>query len=231
MREKNSFALDGGAALEKEIAQFIGVEPAVVLRIQGKKDFAAGAKMLAKIVEEEIPFARAPKRLVGVTVESDGESGDPIEFAAEIGQRFEGFDPPDFSFETEKIDQVAEKRERSGIQTETTMAEPPADEQKESGAAAKIENLLGRRAIELQILHAFDVGFEPILDIGVLGLVRGGIGIARFDFTQAAAVDPGEKGWQENRMKLALKTPPGAPVGFALKDFPEFVRSFHAVWT
>ena len=104
--------------------------------------------MFGEVVQEKIPFARTPERFVGVAIESGREPGDPVELAAEIGQRFERFDLPNFSFDLEKIDQFAKKREAVDIETEAAMAKMLADKKEETAAAAKIENFLRRYLIE-----------------------------------------------------------------------------------
>ncbi len=185
-------------------------------------------KTIADIFDKKFPIVGRPftRSLVVVrtnSVETNSVRRHEVETLAEIGQGDAAIDPSDDAFHIQQFGCAAKERLVIGVETERVVAKNSRDVEKESGAAAKIENLLGGRTIELQILDAFDVGFEPILDVGVLGLVRGGTGVARLDFTQTAAVDPGKKRWQKNGMKLALKTSPGAPVGFALKDFPEFV--------
>ena len=47
--------------------------------------------------------------------------------------------------------------------------------------------------MQLQILHAFDVGFQPLRDVGVLGHLHGRRGIARLNFTKTALIDLGQQ--------------------------------------
>ena len=185
--------------------------------------------MFGEVVQEKIPFARTPERFVGVAIESGREPGDPVELAAEIGQRFESFDLPGFSFDLEKIDKVAEEREAVDVESEAAVAKMLANEKEETAATTEIENFLRRHLIQFQVLDAFDVGFEPLLDAQVLRRVRGRIGIARLNLAQTFLVDLSEERWQRNRMELALKTTPGARMAFAAKKFPELVRNFHGI--
>ena len=69
------------------------------------------------------------------------------------------------------------------------MAELFGDEQKETAAAAEIENFLRTGPIQLQLPDARDVSFEPALDVGVLRVEAGGGGVALLNVAQAVLVD------------------------------------------
>jgi len=73
------------------------------------------------------------------------------------------------------------------------MAELFGDKQKETAAAAEIENFLRAGPIELQLPDARDVSFEPALGVGVLRVVAGGGSMARLNIAQAFLVDLRQK--------------------------------------
>ena len=69
------------------------------------------------------------------------------------------------------------------------MAKLLGDEQKETGTAAEIQNLLRAGPIQLQLPDARDVSFEPALGVGVLRVLAGGGSIATSNLAQAFLVD------------------------------------------
>ncbi len=73
------------------------------------------------------------------------------------------------------------------------MAELFGDEQKETAAAAEIQNLLWVRPIQPQSPDARDVSFEPALDVGVLRVLAGGRSAALLNIAQALLIDLRQK--------------------------------------
>ena len=172
--------------------------------------------MTFQIVQKKIPLGRAPKFFVGLAIEPGGEGGDPIEWAAEVWERFEGFDLPDAALDLEEIDQFGVKREPIDIEAERPMTELSADIKKVTAAAAEIEDVerwFG--AMQMQILGPFDVGFHPGRDPGVLGNLDGGVGVARFKFLDAFRIETVEQRRERNGMELPGEAASSPPVRFA----------------
>src|SRR5436305_15261994 len=109
-----------------------------------EKNLAARFELsLEQIIEEKIPFVSSPSdRFISTAMERGRKGGDQIKFLAEIRQRLKRLDTPDLSLETEKIDQRVANRVVANVEAESGMAELFGDEQKETAAAAEIENLL-----------------------------------------------------------------------------------------
>ena len=73
------------------------------------------------------------------------------------------------------------------------MAELFGDEQKETAAAAEIQNLLWVRPIQPQSPDTRDVSFEPALGVGVLRVLAGGRSVALLNIAQAFLIDLRQK--------------------------------------
>lgn len=102
------------------------------------------------------------------------------------------------------------------------MLEPFQNEQKETAAAAEIQNALGRSAMKLQILDAFAVHPQPQVDIRVFFS-----GIALLNFLDPALIDAGEH-WSKWKSKDgALKPTPTSTIRFASRELGEFAMNFH----
>lgn len=183
--------------------------------------------MALKIVQEKIPFPRAPRRSRR-PIKSGGETGNPIKLATKIRQGLEGVDLPNFPFDLKEISQLSEKRKPVDVEAETAMSKLLANEKKVTAAAAKIENLLARQPVQLQVLHAFDIGFHPLLDLGVFRHLHVRRCIARLDLLDATLVEFIEQGPQWDGMESALKATPAALVKFPLCELLDLVREFHA---
>ena len=63
-------------------------------------------------------------------------------------------DSPGHSVDSEEVNQFIRKRKVSNIQPDARVAALLGQKKKKTSAAAKIENLLRRRAIQFQILDA-----------------------------------------------------------------------------
>ena len=78
--------------------------------------------MTLQIVQEKIPFRRAPKPFPGIVqIKIDRECGDPLEFLAEIWQRLECFDLPHNARHVENIEQLSEKRRLVDVEAKDGM--------------------------------------------------------------------------------------------------------------
>ena len=67
------------------------------------------------------------------------------------------------------------------------MTEPFQDEQEKSTAAAEIEDALGRRAMQFQILHSLTINAQPLIDIGIFCA-----GVTFLDFGEPVLINAGE---------------------------------------
>src|SRR5207244_3466612 len=163
----------------------------VLTGIDVEKNLAARFELsLKQVVEEKIPFVSSPSdRFISTTMERGRKGGDQIKFPAEIRQRLKRLDTPDLSLETEKIDQLVANRVVAHVETESGMAELFGDEQKETAAAAEIENFLRTGPIQLQLPDARDGSSEPALDVVVRRGLAGGRSVARLNIAQAFLVD------------------------------------------
>jgi hypothetical protein len=102
------------------------------------------------------------------------------------------------SLDTEKVDKLVANRVVADVDAESRMAKLFGDEQKETAAAAEIQNFLRTRPIQLQLPDARDVSFEPALGVGVLRVVASGGSVARLNIAQALLVNlRQEQTWPE----------------------------------
>ena len=91
--------------------------------------------------------------------------GDEIEFLSKIGQGSLPFDSTDDARYVQEGKRRAEHRIVIGIEAERVVAKISADEKEVTRAAAEIENARWWRAIEPNVLRAFNVDVDPIRDI------------------------------------------------------------------
>lgn len=148
-----------------------------------KQTSARFEKSRSDIVDEEFPIARRPLDPFTVFVacypmETNAVSSDEIEFFFKIGQGGFRIDPRDHAMDTEELSCAAKERVVVGVKTKSFVTEEPAEVKKITRAAAKIENLEWRRAIEPKVLHALDVDTNPVrcvfvsIDLSSIGSVR-----------------------------------------------------------
>src|ERR1700736_4078809 len=117
------------------------------------------------------------------------ECRDLIKFPTKIRQRLKRPDAPDFSLDAEKIEKLIANRVVAHVNADAGVAALFGDEQKETAAAAEIQNFLRTRPIQMQLPDARDVSFEPALGVGVLRVVASGGSVARLNIAQAFLVD------------------------------------------
>ena len=88
----------------------------------------------------------------------------------------------------------AEKRLLVDVDADAFVTKLLADVEKISGPAAEIENAQRRAAIEPQILGAFDVDLEPVIDVGKAIDPRraGSLRVARAQVVPRFAIDAAE---------------------------------------
>ena len=89
-------------------------------------------------------------------------AGDEIEFFFEIGQWRLRMNSRNDPANAEKLRCAAEKQLLVRVQPESFVAEEPAEVKEITGAAAQIENMKRRRAIEPKILDVLDVNADPV---------------------------------------------------------------------
>ena len=82
-----------------------------------------------------------------------------------IGQGSLSSDSPDHSRHIEQRNRGPEKWIIIGIEAKNVMPKMFADVEEIAGAAAEIENVERRRAVEPKVLRALDVDVDPISDV------------------------------------------------------------------
>ena len=83
--------------------------------------------------------------------------------------------------------------------------------------------------MQLQVLHPFDVRFDPSLDIRVFCDLHRRSSVTRLNFADTALVELGEKWPQVDGMKLALQSAPSTLVRFGTGKLGELMGKFHRV--
>src|SRR5260370_18930694 len=107
------------------------------------------------------------------------------------------------------------------------MAEVFEDEQEKSSPATAIEDTLGGRAMQCQILHPFPIQSQPWFDVCVLGVSRSGIRVSLLDFVGAFAIDLRQHRLKRYTENGALRPTPAASVRERLGKFEDLPRKFH----
>src|SRR5204863_10095681 len=103
-----------------------------------------------------IPFRRSPAFLCRmIKIKIRRERRDPIELLTEIRQRLESVDLINDSAHAEQLQKIAEQRNAIDVEADDGVAKVLQDEQEESASATEVENTFRRRAMKIQILHAF----------------------------------------------------------------------------
>src|SRR5262249_56113330 len=100
----------------------------------------------------------------------------------------------------EQLQKFAEQRTAIEIEANDGVAEVVEDEKGESTAATEVENTFGRRAMKIQILHAFAIQTQPRLDICIFSITRSRIRVSLLDLSRAVPVDLRQH-WLERHAK------------------------------
>ena len=127
-------------------------------------------------------------------METDAMPGNEVEFFPEIRQRHLRTDSRYDAINAEKFGGTAEERLVIGIESETLVSEQLAKIKEITRAAAKIQDLKRRRAIEPEILDALHVDSNPVISVFV-GVDLSGIGPIRVMLAQSyqlRSIDRGE---------------------------------------
>ncbi len=98
-------------------------------------------------------------------MEADAMRGNQVEFSAEIRQRRLRVDSRYDAVNAEKFGRAAEERLVIGIEPEAFMPEQPAEVEKITWAAAKIQDVKRGRPVEPEVLDTFYVHANPIVSV------------------------------------------------------------------
>ena len=170
IRCKQRFPTKNARALRfKKGAPFVGKKRRTILSpVEFQKQTPARLEeSCPNIVEEKFPIGRRPFQPFTVfgapnAMETNTVTGHEIEFLSKIRQRCLGMNPRDHASNIEELSCAAKERFIVGVESESFVAEEPAEIKKVTRATAKIENLERRRTIEPKILHALDVDADPV---------------------------------------------------------------------
>src|SRR5258705_13319451 len=99
--------------------------------------------MLRQIIQEKFPLRDAPKSRHLMIVEANHESGNHVEFLSEARQGTKGLDVLNDATDTEQARNFPEHCYAIDVEANSGMTEELCDIEKESCAAAQIENALG----------------------------------------------------------------------------------------
>ena len=186
------------------------------------------------MVEKKFPVSLRPFQPVTVFVscdsmETDAMPGDEVEFFAQIRQRGLRADSSYDAINAEKIGRAAEERLVIGIESETFVSEQLAEIKEITRAAAKIQDLERRRAIEPEILEALHVNANPVIGVfvGVDLSGVGPIGILLAQSYQLRSINRAENSSRTYGMRPATGVLPQAFGCVAGKEFLEFPRESH----
>ncbi len=110
-----------------------------------------------------------------MAVEANHKGGDEIEFFAKVGKGMKSSDSLDHATNAEERGDFCEHSCAVQIETQAGMAEQLGDVKKISCTAAKIENALPSRQIELDVANAANVDRYPAVEIEIFPPILGGI--------------------------------------------------------
>ena len=131
--------------------------------------------MFGDVIEKKIPLGHPPKIGVSVVVEANHKGGDEIEFSSEIGKGMKSADSLDHPTDAEETGDFCEHGHAVQVQTKSGMPERLGDVEEVSRAAAKVENALPARKIELDVTNAANVDGNPAVEIEIFPPILGGI--------------------------------------------------------
>ena len=189
--------------------------------------------MFCQIVEEKFPFRHLPKTRHFVIVEANHERRYQIEFLSKVGQRAESFYSPDYPADAEKTRDFPKHRQPIDVESQSGMAEQLSDVKKVSGAAAKIENALRPRQIELELANPANVNSDPAFEIEIFRPVRAGLfnSISLTDLLETNGINrldyPFRLQWETLRVQQSERMFPRAGQAPAIYQFSHFVTESH----
>ncbi len=147
--------------------------------------------MFGDVVEKKIPLRHSPEIGPSMAVEANHKGGNEIEFFAKVGKGMKSSDSLDHATNAEERGDFCEHSCAVQIETQAGMAEQLGDVKKISCTAAKIENALPSRQIELDVTNAANVDRYPAVEIEIFPPILGGIvsGIALANPLESYGVD------------------------------------------
>ena len=116
-------------------------------------------------------------------METDTVTGDEIESFFQIRERGLRGDPRNDAVNAEKLCRAAPKCVVVRVEAESFVAKELAEVKEITGAAAKIENLKRRGAVEPEVLDMLDVDADPVRCVFV-GVDPSRVGPVRIMFAQ-----------------------------------------------
>ena len=141
------------------------------------------------------------------------------------------FDAKNHAPHAEQRCRFAKERLLIDVDADAFVTELFADIKKISRTAAEIENAQRRAAIEPEILCAFDVDFEPVIDVGKSIDARRirSLRITRAQIIPGFAIDPAQDFLLIHRMTPALRMIEKAFDGLGRKELLNFAREIHSL--
>ncbi len=131
--------------------------------------------MFGDVVEKKIPLRHSPEIGPSMAVEANHKGGDEIEFSSEIVEGMKGADSLDHPTDAEETGDFCEHGHAIQVQTKSGMPERLGDVEEVSRAAAKVENALPAREIELDVTNAANVDGDPAVEIEIFSPILSGI--------------------------------------------------------
>src|SRR5262249_24109281 len=101
--------------------------------------------------------------------------------------------------------------------------EPFEDEQKESAAAAEVENALRRATMHFQVLPSLAINAQPTFDLGIFGA-----GIAPLNFEEPLFIYSGKHRPKRQPKDGTPSPPPAAAISFAARELGKLSMQFHS---
>jgi hypothetical protein len=136
--------------------------------------------MLCQVVEKKFPLRHLPEVRHFVIIEANHERCDEIELLSEIRKRSESFDSLDYAANAEQTRNLPEHGQTVHIKAKSRMTQELGYIEEISCAAAKIEDALGTRQIELDLANSPYVDSDPTIEIEIFRPIcaRVGDGVA-----------------------------------------------------
>ena len=158
--------------LKKSVQDLRCVVLSVIGRIELQKNSGARLKMIFEIGEKEIPLRFVPTPIIfAAAVKGGREASNQIKLSAKIRQLFKAGHLVNHSINAEKLDQAVEDGDATNIEPEAAVSERFGHEEKKAAAAADIQNLLGRKSLQVEVLGPPDIDPKPLFEIEVLRIV------------------------------------------------------------
>lgn len=130
--------------------------------------------MFGNVIEEKIPLGYFPKTGPSVVVEANHKGSDEIEFFSQSREWMKRSDSLDHAMNAEETGDFCKHGLAIQIETKSAMPEQLGDVEKISCAAAKVEDALRARQIELDVTNATNIDGDPPVEIEIFPpIVRG----------------------------------------------------------